>query len=192
MGRRLPPPRTSGGLALHGALARRRSRRDWRSSPLTAEQLSQLLWAAQGVTGDGGERTAPSAGGLYPLVVRVLDADGVHSYAPESHSLDLVATGDRRGTLVGACLDQEFVGAAPVVIVLANVRARSRVRYGARAERYALLEAGHAAQNVLLEATALGLSAVPVGTFYDDEVRRIAELDHGVEVLYVLPVGRGR
>jgi SagB-type dehydrogenase family enzyme len=185
----LPPPATSGGPGLRDVMARRRSLRDFRAEPLTPEQLSQLLWAAQGVTGAGGERTAPSAGGLHPLVVHVLDGDGVHRYAPQSHALERLAAEDRRRKLAGSCLDQAFVAAAPAVLVVANVRARSRARYGARAERYAVLEAGHAAQNVLLEATALGLAAVPVGTFYDYEVHREAELAKGVEALYVMPVG---
>jgi SagB-type dehydrogenase family enzyme len=96
----------------------------------------------------------------------------------------------RRQRLAHACLEQEFVGRAPAVLVLANMRRRSRGKYGARAERYATLEAGHAAQNVLLEAVSLGLAGVPVGAFYDVEVRRDAALRADEAPLYVLPVGR--
>lgn len=187
----LPPPRKTGGLGLNEAIARRRRAiRGWSSDLLHAAELSQLLWAAQGVTGSDGERTVPSPGGLYPLVIHVLTSEGVHRYLAKGHRLERMTQEDRRGRLAHACLEQEFVGDAPVVLVLANTRRRSRRRYGARAERYAMLEAGHAAQNVLLEAVALGLSGVPVGAFYDAEVRRDAAFGPDEAPLYVLPLGR--
>jgi SagB-type dehydrogenase family enzyme len=187
---RLPPPHTSGGLGLHAAIARRRSLREWSGGPLTAAELSQLLWAAQGVTGPDGERAVPSPGDLYPLVLHVLTEEGVHRYLPEDHRLEPVVGEDRRASLAHACLEQQFVADAPVVLVLANRRRLSRGRYGARAERYAMLEAGCAAENVLLEAVALGLAGVPVGAFYDVEVHRDAGFAPDEAPLYVLPLGR--
>ena len=164
--------------------------REFGPEPLLPEELSQLLWAAQGVTGARDERAAPSAGGLYPLVLHVLDADGVHRYVVGSHSLERLSSEDRRQRLAAACLDQEFVGQASAALVLGSMRGRARAKYGIRADRYAMIEAGHAAQNVLLQAIALGLAAVPVGAFYDTEVSREAELGKRVDALYVLPVGR--
>ena len=186
----LPPPRTTGGIRLNEAIAARRSTRDFAPEQLRTEELSQLLWAAQGITGPRDERATPSAGGLYPLVLHVLDAGGVHRYVPSSHALEQLSDVDCRRQLAGACLDQLFVGAAPVALVFGSMRRRARARYGVRADRYAMIEAGHAAQNVLLQAAALGLAAVPVGAFYDDEVNRQAQLGDRVDALYVLPVGQ--
>lgn len=186
----LPTPRTTGGLGLHDAIAGRRSKREWSGEPLTAAELSQLLWAAQGLSGPGRERVIPSPGGLYPLVLHVLTGEGIHRYLPEGHRLELLSGEDRRGSLAHACLEQRFVADAPLVLALAYTRRLSRGRYGARAERYAMLEAGHTAQNVLLEAVALGLAGVPVGAFYDIEVRRDAGFRADDAPLYVLPVGR--
>jgi SagB-type dehydrogenase family enzyme len=186
----LPPPRTSGGLWLNDAIARRRSIRAWRSDQLSPSELSQLLWAAQGTRGRGERRVVPSHGELYPLVVHLLTGAGIHRYLADEHELRRMTTEDRRQKLAHACLEQEFVGAAPAVLVFANMRRRSRAKYGARAERYAMLEAGHAAQNVLLEAVSLDLAGVPVGAFYDVEVRRDAGFGADEAPLYVLPVGR--
>ena len=186
----LPPPRKSGGPGLNAVIARRRSIRDFGPDPLSPEELSQLLWAAQGVTGEGEERTAPSPGGLYPLVIHVLSDQGVHRYVPDRHRLDRVTPEDRRQRLAHACLEQECVATAPLVLVLGSMRRRARGRYGARAARYAMLEAGHVAQNVLLTAVALGLGGVPVGAFYDLEVRREAAFRTDEEPVYVLALGR--
>lgn len=187
---RLPPPHTSGDVELEQAIARRRSVRDFAARALTTEQIGQLLWAAQGVTDRArGFRAAPSAGALYPLEVYVVDAAGVYRYAPDAHALALVRAHDQREPLARAAFDQAAVREAPVDLVIVAVVARTRARYGSRAERYVALEAGHAAENVLLEATALGLGAVPIGAFEDDEVRRIVEAPDGAVPLYVLPVG---
>ena len=177
---------------MYAAIARRRSVHDLLPDPVSDEELSQLLWAAQGVTGPVGERTVPSPGGLYPLVVQVLTDAGTHRYIPAEHRLERVDAEDRRKRLAHACLEQDFVASAPLVLVLASMRRRARGRYGARAERYAMLEAGHAAQNVLLAAVALGLAGVPVGAFYDAEVSRDAALAKDEAALYVLPLGRRR
>jgi SagB-type dehydrogenase family enzyme len=187
--RSLPRPRTSGGLALNDAITRRRSARAWRAQELGCAQLSQLLWAAQGASGQGEGRVVPSPGGLYPLVLHLLTAAGVERYLPATHALEPVTTDDRRRKLAHACLEQDFVGEAPAVLVFASMRRRARAKYGARAERYGLLEAGHAAQNVLLEAVSLGLAGVPVGAFYDLEVRRDAAFKADEAPLYVLAVG---
>lgn len=187
----LPPPRLSGSLSLEEAIARRRSTRELSPQPLSIDEIGQLAWSAQGVTDPvRGGRTAPSAGALYPLDLYVLKGDGVYQYLPDAHGLRRHDARDLRGELAHAAHDQAAVRAAAVDLVLVAMVARTRAKYGERAERYATLEAGHAAQNVLLEATALGLGAVPVGAFQDDAVRHLLTLDEDATPLYIVPVGR--
>ncbi len=185
----LPPPRLEGGMPLTEALARRRSIRAYGARPLTWEEISQLLWAAQGITGPQGQRTAPSAGALYPLEVYVVLPSGWYHYRPQGHSLEQVGDTDLRGALWQAGLQQDALQEAPAVFVLSGVISRSAAKYGERAERYTLLEAGHAAQNLLLQATALGLGAVPIGAFDDEAVRRALHLPASHTPLYLVPVG---
>jgi SagB-type dehydrogenase family enzyme len=179
-------------MSLEEALAGRRSIRELRADPLDDTAIGQLLWAAQGVTDEAGHRTAPSAGALYPLELYVATATGVSWYRPLTHALELVSRADRRPDLGLAALGQEVVATAPLVIVVTGVVERTAARYGGRAERYVALEAGHAAQDILLEATALGLGAVPVGAFDDATVRRVLELPADRLPLYLIPVGRPR
>jgi SagB-type dehydrogenase family enzyme len=185
----LPAPRTEGDVSLEEALASRRSVREFTPEPLTLEQISQLLWAAQGITADWGGRTAPSAGALYPLEVYVVTAEGISHYLPEGHRLATTPGEDLRGTLAAAALGQSQVADAPAVFVIAAVVARSAEKYGDRAERYVQLEAGHACQNLLLEAVALGLGAVPTGAFSDEGVRSALGLPQDEAPLYLVPVG---
>lgn len=189
--RPLPAPQTRGAASLEEALARRRSVRDLAPGALTAAQLGQLLWAAQGITDPEGRRAAPSAGALYPLELYAVTAEGIFRYLPADHALALLRAGDARPALRAAAWEKATVGAAPLVLVVAGVVARTAVKYGPqRALRYVQLEAGHAAQNVLLEAVSLGLGAVPVGAFEDDRVRSVMALPSGQAPLYLLLVGR--
>jgi SagB-type dehydrogenase family enzyme len=189
--RALPAPERHGGMTLAAALASRRSRREYSPGALPAEQVSQICWAAQGLTSqDGGYRTAPSAGALYPLSVYVADADGIWRYVPGGHCLALVASGDVRLQLQRAALDQPSVGSAPVCLIVAMDPRISIPRYGQRSERYCLLEAGHVVQNVLLQATALGLAAVPVGAFEERMVSTVARLPGHARPVYLVPVGQ--
>lgn len=185
----LPSPRLTGGLELDAALAARRSVRSFTPRPLTPAEIGQLLWSAQGVTDAAGHRTAPSAGATYPLELDVVTADGLARYLPDGHALVRRGSADLRPALRQAALDQEAVGAAPLVIVIVGVEDRTAARYGERAARYVALEAGHAAQNVLLEAVSLGLGAVPIGSFDDGAVRRVLGLADGEAPLYLVPVG---
>jgi len=191
----LPTPDLKGGMAVEAALQGRRSERQYGDQPLSLDGLSQILWAAQGVTGSQGYRTAPSAGGLYPLEILVAAgdvegiADGVYRYRPVSHSLVPVIAGDRREALSSAALDQSAVQEAPAVIIIAAVPARTTVKYGERGMRYVYMEAGHASQNVYLQAESLGLSTVAIGAFQDEEVAAAAGLEPGEVPLYLMPVG---
>lgn len=189
----LPPPQLDGPRSLETALATRRSVRSFTDEPLTLAEIGQLLWAAQGVTDPDGHRTAPSAGATYPLELDVVTADGVARYVPEEHALAWRGTTDLRRALRLAALDQAAVSEAPLVIVISGVVERTAARYGHdRAERYVALEAGHAAQDILLQAGALDLGAVPVGAFVDEGVRRLLSLGEGEAPLYLIPVGRPR
>ncbi len=188
----LPAPRQQGSLSLEEALAGRRSIREYGPRPLTWEEIGQLLWAAQGITSPQGFRTAPSAGALYPLEVYVVLPEGVYHYLPQAHQLRRTAAGDHRGALGNAAVRQRPVYEAPAVFVIAGVYQRTAAKYGQRAERYVHLEAGHAAQNLLLQAVALGLGAVPIGAFHDDQVRAVLGLSANETPLYLIPVGAPR
>jgi SagB-type dehydrogenase family enzyme len=187
----LPDVAGGGGLPLEHALARRRSIRSFAPGELGREETSHLLWAAQGITEAAtGRRTAPSAGALYPLELSIVTSDGIFRYLPTSHALERVLARDDRKALAHASLEQDAVAEAAVDVVIAAVPERSAVKYGDRAERYLLLEAGHVAQNLLLEATSLGLGAVPIGAFDDDAVARVVRLRSGERPLYIVAVGR--
>lgn len=185
----LPSPRTEGPLSLEEALLQRRSIRAYTDRALTRDEVAQLLWAAQGITRASGYRTAPSAGALYPLELYVADAWGVWHYIPQGHALEHWCTEDRRPRLCPAALRQEAVCQAPAIFVVTGVFARTAQKYGDRATRYVWLEAGHAAQNLLLQAVALGLGAVPIGAFYDDQVQAALDLPPDHAPLYLIPVG---
>jgi SagB-type dehydrogenase family enzyme len=186
----LPPPAVTGDESLEQVLSRRRSVRELTDQPLTKAELGQLLWAAQGITHGRGLRTSPSAGALYPLELYVTTAEGVFHYVPSGHKLVIVSQGDARMRLYQAALRQEPVRRAPAVFIVTAVYARTAAKYGQeRAPRYVHLEAGHAAQNLLLQAVALGLGAVPIGAFDDDQVQEALTLPAEQEPLYLIPVG---
>ena len=192
---RLPRLTLSSGRSLERVVQVRRSVREYSRKPLTHDELAQLLWAAQGVTGPEGLRTAPSAGALYPLEVDVVigDVDGlpsaIYRYSPDRHELVLTREGDRRRELGAAALGQDCVEAGAAVIALAAVYERTTGKYGERGIRYVHMEVGHAAQNVCLEAAALGLGAVVVGAFEDAAVKRVLGLARDEEPLALIPVG---
>ncbi len=189
----LPAPARAGRVSLEEALSRRRSVREFAAKPLPEASLSQLLWAAQGITHPDGLRTAPSAGALYPLEVYVATAIGFYHYNPQRHELERRSSSDLRPALARAALEQESIRQAGSVIVFAAVVERTARKYGpARAPRYVFIEVGHAAQNVLLQATALGLGAVPVGAFHDAEVQRALSLPKDEEPVYLVPIGYPR
>ncbi len=190
----LPAPRLEGPMSLEAAIAARRSVRAYRPDDLSLEEIGQLLWAAQGITGDRPfKRAAPSAGGRCPLEFYACRKDGVWHYLPEGHRLELHLEGDVRPALVEAAWGQKFLAQAPVVFAVGGVFARTTSRYGERGRlRYVPMDVGHAAQNLLLQAVALGLVSVPVGAFDDAAVARVLNLPADQEPLYLLPVGRPR
>jgi len=189
----LPPPLHNSDVSLEEALTHRRSVREFSEQVLTVAEIGQLLWAAQGITSEQGYRTAPSAGALYPLELYLVNAEGVFHYEPQLHRLRAVSHGDARQTLFRAALEQEPVREAPAVFVFTAVYARTAQKYGEeRSPRYVQMEAGHAAQNLLLEAAALDLGAVPIGAFHDQEVQEALGLPADHQPLYLIPVGHPR
>ncbi len=185
----LPEPKRSGSVSLEEAMAKRASVRDFRRRALTREEISQLLWAAGGQTRSWGGRTVPSAGALYPLEIDIVTPDGVFRYRPDRHRLEQRASGNVIAKLAAAAYGQNCVARAPSVVVLSAVYERTRGRYGNRAERYVHMEAGHAAQNIHLQAVALGLGSVAVGAFHDDGVHHALGLANNERPLYLIPVG---
>ncbi|HWI15056.1 MAG TPA: SagB/ThcOx family dehydrogenase [Burkholderiales bacterium] len=186
----LPAPDELGGPPLAYALARRRSVREFRPRRLTLQEIGQLLWAAQGITDSmRGLRTAPSAGALYPLEIDAVTRDGVYRYGPHGHMLTLRDAADVRAALALAALLQDVIAKAPCVFAIHAVPARTSVKYPGRAERYATLEAGHAAQNLVLQACALGLGAVTVGAIDNEGVARTLNCAHGEKPLYLIAAG---
>ena len=200
----LPSPETDGGISVERALAERRSRRSFSDEALSAEQLSQILWAAYGVSeqasdgsSSGGRlRTAPSAGALYPLEVyvavgNVTDIEaGVYKYVSQEHALVRVIDGDIRQELSSAALGQAMIVDAPATLIYCGVFDRISDRYGQRGrDRYVFMEIGHSAQNVYLQAEAMGLGACAVGAFTDADVSELLELPAGEDPFYLMPVG---
>jgi SagB-type dehydrogenase family enzyme len=195
----LPPPSPKGRMSLEEAIARRRSVRDFTPEPLSPSQLSQVLWAAQGLSSAGGRyRTVPSAGATYPLEIFVACGEnsvdgigeGVYQYETESHSLRRHFKDDVRGELAQAALEQDFLCVAPVDIIICAAYNRTLSTYRGRGERYVHAEVGHAGQNIYLQATALGLATVAIGAFHDEQVREVLRLDEQYKPLYIMPLGK--
>ena len=178
------------GISLLRAIRTRRSIRDYRSGDLTWAQIGQLAWAAQGITDHASSlRTAPSAGVLFPLELDVATKDGVFRYQPQSHAVLKRSAADIRTQLSHAAYGQSWLTNASCIFVIAALLHRIEPTYGIRARRYVDLEAGHAAQNLLLMAAGLELGATPVGAFADDEVARVVGLETHEQPVYLVPVG---
>ncbi|WP_207681788.1 SagB/ThcOx family dehydrogenase [Desulfonema magnum] len=192
---KLPESRYDSDVSVERALHERRSVRTYGERAVTLAEISQLLWAAQGMTHAEGFRTAPSAGALYPLEIYVAvgKADkpdaGIYKYKPHTHELIKTAEGDKRAALCRAALGQSAIKKAPVVLVFCAVYERTTRKYGERGIRYVHIEVGHAAQNVFLQAVSSGLCTVPVGAFDDNDLKKIMNLDANEHPLYIMPVG---
>ncbi|MFP4499328.1 MAG: SagB/ThcOx family dehydrogenase, partial [Vulcanimicrobiota bacterium] len=186
----LPEPQKTGLVSIEKTLSARKSVRNFSDRTLSLEQLSQLLWAAQGINRpDQNRRTCPSAGATYPLETYVITPKGIYHYSVKEHNLKLVKKGDFREKLSEASLGQKSVARARVNIIFCAVYSRTTRRYGERGIRYVHMEAGHAAQNIHLQAVALGLGSVPVGAFHDNEVKEILECKTEESPIYIIPVG---
>ena len=193
---KLPEPQHDSDISIEQSLLQRRSARSYTDEPLTLREVSQLLWAAQGVTDPRGFRTAPSAGALYPLEVYVVAGNiqnllsGIYRYEPDKHQLIRIASGDKRADLANAALGQRPVKEGGIAFVFTAVYERTTGKYGDRGIRYIHIEVGHAAQNLCLQAAAIGLGTVTIGAFYDEQVATLLNLPKDEQPLYIIPVGR--
>ncbi len=197
---RLEPPAREGGKPVWEVIRQRRSVRHFRDSPLSAAELSQLLWASQGLTGSEAGyklRAAPSAGALYPVETYLSVQNvkgigpGIYHYDVRGHSLECLRAGDLGPALAEAALEQGFLAAAGAVFAWTAVFARSKWKYRERAYRYIYLDAGHIAQNVALAAVALGLGSCQIAALYDDEVNALLGVEGEDEsIIYMTAVGR--
>ncbi len=188
-------PHRDSPVGLEHYVQQRRSVRGFRAQALTEGQLSQLLWAAQGVTGADAKRAVPSAGALYPLELYVaignitpLSTD-VYHYLPSSHELLLVAPGHQRERLVEAAGGQDWIATAPAIICIVAAFERTSAKYGNLGRGYVYLEAGHAAESLMLQAVGLGLATTMVGAFNDDEMARFMHLGGDETPVCLIPVG---
>ncbi len=194
----LPKPKAKGTVSLEETIKRRRSRRSFLAKPLTLVQVSQLLWAAQGITDERtGFRASPSGGACYPLDlylvvgkngVEGLEA-GVYHYIVSNHSLEMHLSGDKRRVLALASLGQMFIARAPISIVTTAEYSRITRVYGQRGVKYAHIEVGHVGENIYLQAETLGLGTVAIGAFSDGMVSKYLNLPRKHEPLYIMPVG---
>ena len=194
----LPEPRYDGDCSIESALRKRRSTREYLNEPLSLEEVSQLLWSAQGITDPEGLRTTPSAGALYPLEIYLVAgyvhslSCGIYRYQREGHALSRIADVDRRAKLSAAALGQDCVRDGAVIIAVAAIYERTMARYRERGRRYVDMEVGHVGQNVSLQAVSLGLGTVMVGAFDDRKVMEILKMADDEQPLYLIPVGRVR
>lgn len=195
---RLPKPAYDGKVSVERAIKERRTIRDFQLKPHALDQLSQLLWSAQGITDEiMGFRAAPSAGALYPLDVYAIVGDGgveglelgVYHYQPGSHSIQLIRKGDRRKEVAGAALLQMWMARAPVIFVITSEYERITSKYGKRGIRYAQIEVGHVGQNIFLQSGALGLGAGIVGAFHDNAVTEAIGAPEAYKPLIIMPIG---
>ena len=192
---KLPDPVYQSQMSVEEAIKTRRSIRTYEKAPLSLQHLSQMLWAAQGITSAGGYRTAPSAGALYPLELYVVAGEvegltpGVYRYHPQGHKITLKIEDDPRIALARASVMQNWMAKAPAILVITAFYSRTAVKYGSRAKRYVHMEVGHAAQNIYLQATSLNLGTVMVGAFMDTAVKEILSLKKAEAPLAIMPIG---
>lgn len=197
----LPEPKLKGEMSLEETILKRRSRRDYQDKSLNLEQVSQILWAGQGITNEEtGFRSAPSAGALYPLDIYLVVGEkgveglvaGVYHFVPSGHKIEKMLSGDLRERIMRASLAQSFIAQAPIVLIITGEYERTTKKYGERGEQYVHMEVGHVGQNIYLQAEALGLATVTVGAFNEEEIVEILNLPQTYKPLYVMPIGYPR
>jgi SagB-type dehydrogenase family enzyme len=194
----LPEPNLKGAKSLEEAILERRSTRDYQDKGLNLDQVSQILWAGQGITDESsGFRSAPSAGALYPLDLYLVVGEngvkeltaGVYHFIPQGHKLEKISSGDLRTKVMEASLNQVFIAQAPIVLIITGEYERTTKKYGERGKQYVHLEAGHVGQNIYLQVESLGLGTVTVGAFDGEEIIKILNLPQAHKPFYVMPIG---
>lgn len=198
----LPSPILKGTISVEEAVNARRTRRDFSDQPLTLEEWGQILWAAQGITSDGNikKRTAPSAGALYPMELYLILGKGLSNslsagifhYVPTKHALEQISDKNFAKGVAEASLHQSWMAEAPGMILITAEYSRITGKYGKRGIRYAHIEAGHVAQNCLLQAESLNLNVGIVGAFQDQELMDLLPIPKEHEPILILPIGRSK
>ncbi len=192
----LPEAKHDSHVSVETAIYKRRSVREYSGEPIGLKEAALLLWAAQGITALGGYRTTPSAGALYPLEVYLAAGNvdglppGFYHYAPTEHRLVELNLADHRAELSTASRDQKWMQKAAAMIILTGFKTRLATAYGQHAAQFLHMEAGHAAQNVCLEAFALNLGATVVGSFDEKKIKTLLKLNVDETPCCILPVGR--
>ncbi|MDM8544059.1 SagB/ThcOx family dehydrogenase [Desulfococcaceae bacterium HSG9] len=195
---KLPPVTMEGMISVEQAIKQRRTVRSYKPKMLHLEQLTKLLWSAQGVTDESRfKRAVPSAGALYPMdIYTVAGQDsveqinaGVYHYESKKHLLTQVTAQDLRDEVAKAALFQTWMAEAPLNFVITAEYSRVTSKYGKRGVRYARIEAGHIGQNLFLQAEALGLKAGIVGAFHDKKLIDVMKIPRTHEPLLIMPVG---
>ncbi len=192
----LPAPSKKSAISIEEALLNRRSVREYSNKPLTLGEISQLLWAAQGITGPNEFRTAPSAGALYPIELTLIAIKisglekAVYRYIADGHKLKRTLNDDVTRALSSAALSQDFIEKAAAIIVISALYDKTTSRYHERGVRYVHIEAGHVAQNIHLQAVSLNIGTVVIGAFYDDAVRKVLRLGEKETPLCIMPLGK--
>ena len=199
----LPTPELQNSEPLVGCIEARRSIRDYSKAPLSLGLLSQLLWSAQGSSGPDKKRTTPSAGGIYPLHLRIAVQrvsglePGIYEYINDSHSLKLVGECVPEETMFELGIgDQPWLKDAAIVIGV-TAKLGEAIRHfecqppqGQRGARYVYMEVGALAQNIHLLSTALGVGCVLVGGFDDLRVKQALRLPSDLEPTALLCIGQ--
>ena len=196
----LPVPSHKGTITVEEALKARRTHRSFKARSLTLKQLSQILWGAYGVTATVSGyylKTAPSAGGLYPIDIYTVVgeggvdtlAPGVYHFRPENHSIKCVKQGDVRAAVATHSVHQMWMAEAPVMLVITGEYARCTIKYGPRGVTYTHIEAGHVGQNIFLQAEALGLKSGIVGAFNNKQIIKTMGIPTNHDPLLIMPVG---
>ena len=207
---KLPFPVLDGKVSLEKALGERRSIREYSEGSLSLAEISQLLWAAQGITqktenpssiqhGEhwkSGLRTAPSAGALYPIELYIAVAkvkglsQGLYKYNPQQHAIIKIMEGDKRDDISNAALKQSSIRSAAANIIIFGNYNRTAFKYGKRAKRYVQIEVGAVCQNIYLQAHTLGLGTVLIGAFKDDSLKSTLNVPEDEYPLGIMPIGR--
>lgn len=192
---KLPNPKLKSGVSFEETLLKRRSHRAYTKKPLGIGEISQLLFAGEGVIEEE-RRTVPSAGAFYPIeiylsVSRVKKiSPGLYKYSPENHSLDKISNNNWRAKLAEAAFSQPWVKEAPALFILCGKFEKTVKKYDEKGAIFVAMEAGHVAQNISLQAAALNLGTLCVGGFNNKQIDRLLNLDKKTEPYYIIPVGK--
>lgn len=180
-------------------IARRRSKRNFTDKPMTIDQLSQILWLTQGITGEFGKaklRAVASAGNRHPfnnyILVNNVEgiAKGIYLFDPHTNSISLVIEGDQTEVFRNACLGQRLISSCQICYIQTAVTARTTDRYRERGYRYIFIDVGHIGAQTQLVCEEMGLGSCNVGAYLDDAVSDVLHLTSEYEIpVYITVIG---